>query len=230
MAYYKSIHSFLKKVSTNLSSITQKEAARTSLMQKYGVLVGESATPDQISAVRESLSSIPHKLALDCGIHSLDFDDLGPSMRYYPNHGKYSGGTLILNSRILDDPKVESDDLGNSINKFNLILYHELGHGFDEKNAKGEMLCLEPNWLNLSGWSEKPNRNLRRMIIRQRGKPELADLWFYDPMSGFPRYYGKRNPWDDWADCFAFYVGGVKGRLPDNKLKYFDSILGGYYG
>lgn len=229
MASKKSIGSLLKSCSSLVSAYLDKTGTKQELMQKYGLLVGEGATPEETSAVRESLGKIPTKLALDCGIQSMDFEDMGPSMRYYPNHGKYIDGTLVLNKAIITDPKVEKDDEGNEIGKFDLIFYHEMGHGYDEAKAKGEMLCIEPEWLSLSGWSEKPKKGLMQMVIKQPGKDTLQDPWYYDPKAGFPRYYGKRNPWDDWADAFAFYIGGVKGKLPENKRKYFDELLGSYY-
>lgn len=219
------ISKHLKVLSKSLSMSRESQ----DIMRRYGMLIGDNASPNQISAVRESLGYLPDKLAVDCGIHSMDFEDMGPSMEYYPNHGKYIGGTLVLNKNIITDPKVEKDDYGNQINKFNLIFYHELGHGFDEAKAQGEMLCIEPEWLKLSDWSEEPKKGLVQMVIKCPGKPVLKDRWYYNPSAGFPRYYGKRNPWDDWADCFAFYVGGVKGRLPKNKCNYFDKLLREYY-
>lgn len=223
------ISSYIRSYGELLCLAANNEDGSSELMQKYGMLTGENADPSQISALRESLGRLPTKLAVDCGIHSMDFADLGPSMEYYPNHGRYQGGTLILNKNILTDSKVEKDQDGNKINKFDLIFYHELGHGFDESKARGDMLCIEPNWLSLSGWSQEPKKGLKRMVLKCPGKPTLRDDWYYDPRAGFPRYYGKRNPWDDWADCFAFYVGGVKGRLPENKRIYFDGLLGEYY-
>lgn len=220
---------YLSSIADVLRLASNGQGDARELWRKYGMFVGENASPDQVSAIRESLGRLPTKLAVDCGIHSMDFANLGPSMEYYPNHGRYQGGTLVLNENILNDSKVEKDSEGNEINKLDLIFYHELGHGFDEAKAKGEMLCIEPKWLSLSGWSEEPKKGLKRMVIKCPGKPTLRDDWYYDPKAGFPRYYGKRNPWDDWADCFAFYVGNVKGRLPDNKRAYFDDLLGDYY-
>lgn len=204
--------------------------ASRDIVSKYGMLVGDNASPDQVSAIRESLGQLPQKLAMDCGIKRVDFEDMGPSMKYYPNHGKYVDNTLVINQNILSDPFVEKDDEGNEINKFNLIFYHELGHGFDDIKSENDMLCTEPSWLNLSRWSKEPRSGLKRLIIKCPGKPILKDDWYYDPGSGFPRYYGKRNPWDDWADCFSFYVGGLRSRLPENKRNYFDNLLGEYYG
>jgi hypothetical protein len=56
----------------------------------------------------------------------------------------------------------------------------------------------------------------------------MVGEWYYDPKAGFTRFYAKRNPWDDWADSFSFYVGGLK-KLPDNKTEYFDKLLKKYY-
>jgi hypothetical protein len=138
-----------------------------------------------------------------------------------------------------------------------------MGHGFDEEvgGGPGREASLDPEWLELSGWSKEPDdgrsklvlksastlqhrfsrvsdlaRTLSKkagtakIVIREQGSPELVGEWYYDPKEGFPRFYAKRNPWDDYADCFAFYVGGLKGFLPANKIAYFDKALKAYLG
>lgn len=201
------------------------------ILNTYGIEVSGPDISIGIEELHRSLNKLPPQLVKDCGIKSLAFQDMGPSMEYYPNHGRYCDSTLVLNTFILRDPKVEKDGKGNCLNKFDLILYHELGHGLDEMMGPGQK-CLSdlPDWLELSKWSDRPVKGHRQICIRCKNKPDLIDEWYYSPEAEFPRYYGKRNPWDDWADAFSFYVGGLKGRLCRLKREYFDNILGKYYG
>lgn len=228
----------LKPISNKLfrisSDILEKYSSReicSNIVDTYGINVNQGTYPSEcLGVLNSSLDKLPQGLIRDCGITSLDFKDLGPSKEYYPNHGIYHNGTLTLNFRIIDDPMIISDPInGKKFNRFDQILYHELGHGWDEIKGNGKDLSLEDDWLSLSGWSETPKKGLKRIRIRERGTPELVGEYYYSPDAGFTRYYAKRNPWDDWADSFAYYVAGLKGFLPENKINYFDEKLKSYY-
>lgn len=203
----------------------------SSIQDTYGIKVPEDTSQESLKVLNNSLKKLPTKLVRDCGIGAMSFKDLGPSMEYYPNHGVwYFNGELVLNIRIIKDPKLEKDKKGKSLNKFDLIFYHELGHGLDDfKGPDGKCLSDKPEWLDLSGWRDSPTKGHKQFIIRCQGRPDLVDNWYYAPWAEFPRYYGKRNPWDDWADAFSFYVGGLKDRLCKSKLEYFDNLLQEYY-
>jgi hypothetical protein len=122
-------------------------------------------------------------------------------------------------------------ETGGMLNKFDQTLYHELGHGWDEvqgKNGKKGQLSLESEWMKLSGWSKEPKPGLKRIIIREEGAPEVKGEQYYSPDAKFTRFYAKRNSWDDFADTFSYYVGGLKSFLPPEKIKYFDKYLSQY--
>ena len=105
-----------------------------------------------------------------------------------------------------------------------------MGHGFDEKQGdKEDWLSLKKDWLELSSWSEKPKEGYKRLVIREKGSPELKGEWYYGPGAKFTRFYARRNPWDDFADHFSYYVGGLKSFLPHNKREYFEKLLKKYY-
>lgn len=179
----------------------------------------------QATKLIDSLSRLPIPLVLVCGIKSLGFKDQGVSKEYYPNHGYYIADQLVLNTQLIADPQVFLDPSGRTLDRFEHTLYHEMGHGFDEKQQDAS---LQSEWLSLSGWSKEPLPGLSRVTINEDGSPELVGEWWYDPRAGFPRFYAKRNPWDDYADCFSFYVGGLKGFLPSSKISYFDAVLSDY--
>lgn len=204
------------------------------LEDTYGIKFAPDTDPKFFEVMEKSLKKLPPKLVEDCKVIHFGFEDMGPSKRYYPNHGKYiDGGTLIINENILDDDRSYSDDEGNILSVLDQILYHELGHGWDYEKGKesprGIDLSLQKEWLSLSDWTQDRKPGYKRMVIRDKGKPELKDDWYYSPEAKFTRYYAKRNPWDDWADSFSFYVAGLKSFLPSSKVKYFDEKLKEYY-
>jgi len=164
-----------------------------------------------------------------CNVAKISFEDLGASAKYYPNHGKYKpDGGLVLNSRIFDDPPTTKNDEGLEVPAIDFVLIHEMGHGFDKREDTGVEMCLDQDWLELSGWSETPKEGLMQLRIQEEGYPEVLGEWYYSPEAGFPRFYGRRNPWDDWADAFAYYLLGCKSQLPEGKIKYFDKKLSAY--
>lgn len=224
----------LRRIAKELQEWADKNSSAEALQNMYGVGLVPGTNPEYFTLLIDSLKRLPANLVKDCYITKLGFEDMGKSKEFYPNHGKYiDGGTLILNERLLDDGSVDVCEEGNELNKFDQTLYHELGHGWDAEvgklSDKGIDLSLQPEWLSLSNWSDKPIPGYRRLIIREPGFPELKDDWYYSPEAGFTRFYGKRNPWDDWADAFSFYVAGLKSFLPENKIKYFDDKLSKYY-
>lgn len=196
---------------------------------KYGIKVDESVEGKFAVLILKALDRLPLELTKACGIVSLGIKDLGPSKEYYPNHGVYVSNTLYLNKWNTEDPWVVEDSLGNRLDRFDHTLYHEMGHGLDEVLGGEKDLSLQPEWLDLSGWSPEPKDGLKRVIIREAGSPELVGEWWYNPDAGYTRFYAKRNPWDDWADSFAYYVAGLKSYLPESKISYFNKLIGKFF-
>lgn len=221
----------MRRIAADLQESVDRDRILSRMKSDYGMDVVGDPDCECLKHLDESISRLPPKLVKDCGISSMGFKDMGESREYFPNHGVYSNGTLILNSRLLDDDLFEVDpDAGDSLDKFDQTLFHELGHGWDEvRGTDGVELSKQPEWTGLSKWSEKPRKGLKRLRIRERGAPEMTGEWWYDPNAGFTRFYARRNPWDDWADSFAYYVGGLKSFLPKNKVDYFDKAVGEYF-
>ena len=195
------------------------------LQGRYGIQVTD-CDPVQAVKLGDTLERLPVALVEACGIKNLGFKDQGESREYYPNHGYYVDNLLVLNTQNITDPQVFQDASGRTLDRFEHTLYHEMGHGFDDLQHNASEAAP---WTTLSGWSKEPFLGGKRIIISEEGVPEVVGEWFYDPRAGFPRFYAKRNPWDDYADCFAFYVGGLKGFLPPSKISYFDTVLAPYY-
>lgn len=219
----------LRRIAVDLEEYSKKADLFSAIKEIYGIDVDKKASPECVRALHGSLQRLNPEVVKLCGIKSLSFDDLGPSKEYYPNHGRYVNNTLIMNSQLLDDPIIIVDpDNGCILNKFDQTLYHELGHGWDEFQGEEGELSLKDEWLGLSGWSKYPKPGHKRIRIREEGTPEVVGEYYYSPYAKFTRYYAKRNPWDDWADSFSYYIGGAKSYLPKNKISYFDKILKKY--
>jgi hypothetical protein len=205
------------------------------LINSVGIDLDGDADPACANMVLFCIGNLPSDLIRECCIKTLGFEDLGPSAKYYPNHGYYRtpGDILVLNKRMLEDPIHGVSDDGRDISTFEFILAHELGHGWDAAQGNKDVgqdysMCQE--WLSLSDWSETPKPGHKRLRIVEDGYPEKVGEWYYSPSANFSRYYGKMNPWDDWADSFAYYVTGMKTKIPTDKLTYFNEKLGKYYG
>jgi hypothetical protein len=225
------ITSHVRAIAAKISEKAENDDLYKTIKDEYNVTVLPGNKIENVRKLYETLKKLPTQLVKDCKILTMNFEDLGPSKKYYPNHGKYCKGVLTLNERILDDTTMDVDTKsGKKISKLEHTYFHELGHGFDEKkHEKDKWLSLKDDWLKLSGWSETPKPGYKRLVIREEGAPELKGEWYYAPWAKFSRFYGKRCPWDDFADSFSYMVGGLKNYLPENKRKYFDDLLKDYY-
>lgn len=190
---------------------------------------GMTNDPWILREIYNILSPISCDLIKACGIKNLNIrSTMGPNKPYYPNHGYFIGDQITLNGDIFVNPDLPDDFIdhkGYFITRGQQTLIHELGHGFDHYH---DNLSLKPAWLSLSGWNETYEPGLKRLHIKDQRAPEVIGEWFYSPDAEFTRFYAKRNPWDDFADAFAFYVADLKNKVPLNKKAYFDNLLKKY--
>jgi len=178
------------------------------------------------------LSMMPEAMVRACKVVKIIFKDLGPSHAFSPNHGFFlpSDNTITLNSDMFynpDQPEDFFDEHRHFLTRVDQTIFHEFGHAFED-NATHKISLQDP-WLKLSGWSKDKEPGLKRIIIKEPGTPEVVGEWWYSPDAEFCRFYGRRNPWDDWADSFAFWVGDLKDKVPDAKREYLNKILSPYY-
>lgn len=177
------------------------------------------------------LNLMPSQLVRDCGVGVLYLSyKMGPSKPKYPNHGYYyhEDKSVTLNADIFEHPDSPDDfydDHGYFVDRPTQTIVHEFAHGYDMNHND---LSLKDEWLKLSGWSESPKPGLKQLIIDEPGMPRVVGEWYYNPKAKFTRFYAKRNPWDDWADSFAFYFAKMKSKVPESKRNYFDSLLKKY--
>lgn len=226
----KTVASYIRKLASE-SSITHWTER---LRDRYGLEaeLGPKVINGHIilREVANILQPVPPELIRNCGInHLLIRNDMGPNKPYYPNHGYFTGNQIALNADIFynpDQPDDFYDHRGYFVTRPQQTLIHELGHGYDEHNGN---LSLQDNWLTLSNWNKDFKPGLKRLIIDEKKAPKIVGEWFYNPEAGFTRFYAKRNPWDDWADSFAFYAANMKTKVPSQKVNYFNNLLKNYY-
>lgn len=221
----------IRKIASKLLLAEEADDIASFVKGQYDIDIDTISDMACLRMLKDSLKYLNPELVKKCGIKSLAFEDLGPSKEYYPNHGVYrDNGTLVLNTQLLEDPLLIAEaESGRAMNKFDQTLYHELGHGFDHENRVNDGEdgdeSLQKEWMDLSEWSKEPKPGLHRIRIKDKGTPELVGEYYFSPEAKFTRFYGKRNPYDDYADCFSYYVAGLKSFLPENKIQYFDKRL-----
>jgi len=228
------VASYLRHSALKIFADSNTDYYSSELKNKFGLSSeldkGVTGGPFILRQICNIFNPIPPELVKDCGIKSLLIrSDMGPNKPYYPNHGYFVGNQVALNADIFhnpDQPDDFFDHRGYFITRPQQTLTHEFGHGYDSYHSD---LSLQPKWLKLSGWNPTHQDGLKRIHIKEPGAPEVIGEWFYDPKSEFTRFYAKRNPWDDWADSFAFYTAGMRNKLPKNKESYFDDLLKKYY-
>lgn len=231
-----SIASYLKAISAfQIDDLAEAKHWVAQLNDRYGIdLKWDNGTHDVGDLAKEIyriLRPIPEDLVRACKVTTLELrSNMGSNLPFYPNHGFYQVPDLIvLNTDMFyhpDQPNEFMDHRGYFLTRAQETLVHELGHALDF--VLGEP-SLKPAWMKLSGWSHTPQPGLKQLIIRDKGVPEIrGDMW-YDSKARFTRFYGKKNSYDDWADCFAFYIGGLRHNMPAEKNGYFDELLGKYY-
>ena len=138
------VASRIRRAATDLLAEAEKRAALVDIYSSYGIKLPRDTEKIYVDTLQGSLKRLPPPLVRDCGISVMGFTDLGPSKDFYPNHGKYMDGALVLNTQLLEDPFQEVDsETGQSFNKFDQILYHEMGHGWDERNGGSNELSLD---------------------------------------------------------------------------------------
>ena len=81
------------------------------------------------------------------------------------------------------------------------VVYHEVGHNFDNENPNWE------DWKDLSDWRQFSSG------ADTTGFTQSDDgQWWFENGAQFSRDYGKRNPREDFATSFAKYFMDEAGR------------------
>lgn len=196
---------------------------------EYKIRLG---TIDFEEAVRlfEAFSFLPKRLITDL-IDNIDIDtSLGKPMKFFPNHGRWDteSNTMYLNPEVLKHEPDESKHL----------ILHEVGHAIDSELG---MISLTKAWRSLSGWTQRPegitfsqrgdksyleHGNYKRLKIEEDSHLILTNWWHLKD-AHFVRWYAERNPKEDLAESFSYYVLDEMDRFTDcpEKAKFIKSKM-----
>jgi hypothetical protein len=231
----KTVISSLKKLAFEMNRASEASFWAEKIKSKFGLPCQADSNIDDIHWIlRETYSilrPIPPELVKACEISKLIFRFLGKNKIRYPNHGFYreSDKSITLNTDIFIHPDQPEDfiDHGGFLTRAEQTLYHEIGHAAD---AAFGNISLQPTWMKLSGWSKEQKPGLERLHIKEEGAPEVIGEMYYDPkIAKFTRFYARRNSYDDLADSFSMFIGGLKDKVPEKKAEYLNNLLKKYY-
>jgi ADP-ribose pyrophosphatase YjhB (NUDIX family) len=173
-------------------------------------------TGPQEEAIRAMLSRIPPELL----VHVLCVES-APELN--AKHGRYlsdehkilfNPGNLILRQRFGKGelPILHAD----------LTLVHEVGHSLYKALTPQEQLA----WLRISGWYPGSKAGQAPAYVEKRpGWEHNISRWTHKVGAKFSRYYGEKNPDEDFADCFAFYLMNKAHEIGDEKKAFFDAYI-----
>jgi hypothetical protein len=165
---------------------------------RWSELADGAFTDAEIERVDQALADLHHqthntKLLKQAGGGELLFERLGPQIDGNFNVGGInSGGSKI----ILLDASFTSD------NWLAQVVFHEVGHNWDDENANWG------DWKNISGW-----RNFFWFWESKDAYTESGDgEWWYLDGTTFASNYAKTNPKEDFAEYFAKVMMEDSGR------------------
>lgn len=106
---------------------------------------------------------------------------------------------------------------------FELTMVHEIGHAVWQQLTPVQQSV----WYGLSGWvkGQQPG-NLAPYVERRPGwEIGKTEEWTHKPNVQFTRRYAERNPFEDFADSFAFWLLGKPHQMSPAKRAYMDRTI-----
>jgi hypothetical protein len=155
-----------------------------------------SFTNEDIERIDEALADLHHqtrntKLLKRANGQAFSFERLGSR-----TSGTCRVGTLGWNSDA--NRKITLvDGAFTSPIPLSQIVFHEVGHNWENENAKWH------SWKKISGWRSSSKRGY---VASTDGD------WFHKRSATFARNYGKTNPYEDFATYFAKVMMDDSGR------------------
>lgn len=157
-------------------------------------------TPDQEEMVRATVSRVPPEL-----MHVL-VSEIVADRGMGAKHGRFDPETKTV--RINPHGFVLRQRFGEGpgwIHHIELTMVHEFGHALYESLSEAE----KQEWYTLSGWVKGTKKgNASRYVEKRPGWDAYTSKWTHEPGVKMPRHYAEKNPNEQFADCFAFFLLG----------------------
>lgn len=220
------------KVDVQKGGDVSEEDFRHEMLERFGVKLGGSVDHKQACEIARVLSMFPEDVMED-RVETISVDGrFGTSKKNYPNHGRYyeDSKRIVLNPHIFGEDTDYETDSGEKIEKVMHTLVHEIAHSIDDKHG----LSNKKEWRALSGWryigDREPNEGEDRMLLKEGDVVTLKGKWAHKKDAAFPRWYGGRNPKEDFCEAFAFAFLGAhkrfKGQDGEAKLAFVQKVIG----
>lgn len=104
-------------------------------------------------------------------------------------------------------------------------MVHEFGHSVFEGLTDEQ----RNEWLALSGWrkseSDGDGSFAERYIEHRPGWPPYTSKWIHKKGVGFTRKYAEKNPDEDFADSFSFFILGKPMQMAPKKRAFLEALV-----
>jgi uncharacterized protein YdaT len=103
-----------------------------------------------------------------------------------------------------------------------LTVVHEVGHSIYENFTKEK----RQEWKDLSGWVKgtKDGNSAPYKETRPGWEP-YNSAWTHKLGIGFTRFYAEKNPNEDFADSFAFFILGKGAQMERSKRTFLEQYI-----
>lgn len=182
-----------------------------------GVYITGFTSPEE-EAVRATLSRIPPELIKLSGV---SFVESAPELnakhgRFVPDDSKvlFNPGNLVLRTKFGGGELAIRHEI--------LTLVHEFGHALYGKLTSED----QKKWLATVGWMEGTKDGQAPPYIETRkGWEPYRSEWTHKAGERFPRYYAEKNPNENFADSFAFFILNKAYKLSNTQRKFFEDYI-----
>lgn len=172
--------------------------------------------PDE-ELIRAAVSRVPPELLANCIMIKSD-----PTMG--AKHGRFvpKTKTILMNPTQFGLRQRFGRGPG-WIWHFELTMVHEVGHSVFEGLPQG----IQEAWNNLSSWTkgDAPADYVRYVEKRPGWEIGKTEKWAHRPGVAFTRHYAERNPGEDFADSFAFFIMGKPHQMGKDKREFMANLV-----
>lgn len=99
---------------------------------------------------------------------------------------------------------------------------HEVGHSIYESLPSEK----QKEWQDCSGWINGYKQgNVPPYTEVRPGWPPGTSTWTHKPGVKFTRHYGEKNPNEDFADCFSFFLLGKGFQMEPSKRTFLENFM-----